>query len=49
MSIEHERFQVIAGVAGVHESASREGAMEFIRHSHLTAVPRGVAFRVISR
>lgn len=48
MSIEHERFQVITGV-GVHESASREGSMEFIRHSHLTAVPRGVAFRVISR
>lgn len=46
MSIEHERFQVIAGV---HESASREGSMGFIRHSHLTAVPRGVAFRVISR
>lgn len=74
MSIEHERFQVIAGA---HEAASREGAVEFIRHSHpdasllrlgkadhhhrsmrflvrdpsraLTVVPRGVAFRVISR
>lgn len=50
MSIARERFQVIDGVAGVvHEAASREGAMESIRHSHPTAVPRGVAFRVISR
>jgi len=53
MSIARERFQVIDGVAGVHEAASREDrSMRFLvrRPSRiLTVVPRGVAFRVISR